>query len=84
MTPPGIETATSLFVVLFLKQLCHSVPRKVADKYHNYRYFCIISSFFYVQKLLLIIGWLANVQRLDKLPLIVPLTSEYRTAFCNN
>ena len=84
MTPPRIETATSRFVVLFLNQLCHRVPRNIAYKYHNYRYFCIISCFFYVQTLLVIIGWLANVQGLNKLPLIVPLTSEYRTAFGNN
>jgi len=40
--------------------------------------------FFYVRTLLVIIGWLANVQGLDKLPVIVPLTSEYCTAFVNN
>ena len=37
-----------------------------------------------MQTLLVIIGRLANVQVLDKLPLIVPLTSEYRTLFGNN
>ena len=84
MTTPGIETATSRLVVLFLNQLYHSVSCKIADKYHNYKYFCIISCFFYVQTILVVIGWLANVQGLDKLPVIIPLTSEYRTAFGNN
>ena len=71
-------------MLLLLNQQRSRMPCRVADKYRNYRYFCIISCFFYVQTILVVIGWLGYVLLLDKLPLIVPLTSEYRTAFGNN